>query len=110
MQLCEASVVFCYKENEGDIFRIAFLLDNKYSYDYAFGSRTTKKIIGKITYKLDTDRKKILGVISADPNIMQAQLATHIDTTTEGSRYTNKNLNLKGTWNWGRKKWKVRVT
>lgn len=85
---------------EGDIFRITVPLNDKYSFDYEIGSgtteKTTQKTTDKLPIKLTPTEKKILEVVSVNPNITQAQLATHIGITSDGIRYAIKNLKAKG--------------
>ena len=89
---------------EGDIFRITVPLNDKYSFDYEIGSgttekttpKTTEKTTDKLPIKLTPTEKKILEVVSVNPNITQAQLATHIGITSDGIRYAIKNLKAKG--------------
>ena len=50
----------------------------------------------KLPIKLTPTEKKILEVVSVNPNITQAQLATHIGITSDGIRYAIKNLKEKG--------------
>ena len=85
---------------EGDIFRITVPLNDKYSFDYEIGSgtteKTTEKTTDKLPIKLTPTEKKILEVVSVNPNITQTQLATHIGITSDGIRYAIKNLKEKG--------------
>jgi len=86
---------------EGDVFRIFVPLDDSYSFDQKIAKGgmipQPKKIPAKdAPVSLNGTERKILDAIEKDSGVSRAQLAVIVGITTDGIRYSIKNLKRKG--------------
>lgn len=77
---------------EGDIFRIIVPLNEEYSFDQGVSQKTT----AKTPLVLTETEEKIITAMRKNPQIMQTELAEHVNLSVDGVRYVIKKLKARG--------------